>query len=40
MVMLGIDNISLQVDSQPMLEGLVRGLAAIWRCSQFIRWTR
>jgi len=39
MVMVGLDSVSLQVDSQPKSFGLVWGFAATWRHSTFIKWT-
>jgi len=36
--MVGVDDSSLQTDSQPKSVVLIRGSAA-WRCSTFIRWT-
>jgi len=39
MAMVVVDDSSLQAESPPKLDGLVRGSAAAWRCSTFIKWT-
>jgi len=38
--MVGVDDSSLQVDSQPKSFGLVWGLQMFWHCSTYVRWIR